>query len=212
MITIEEARRHYDEHDAAHDFDHVLRVWGLAQRLGPAEGADMEILQAAALLHDVGRPEQSRTGRCHAEVGAERARVILASHPAQQVEAVAQAIAEHRFRGDRRPTSVEARVLYDADKLDALGAVGVARAYAAGGVRGQRLWAEVSPAYAARTPLEGRDDLDSEEHTPVHEYQFKLSKLPARMCTAAGRKLAVERCTVMAAFFERLEREVKGEV
>ncbi len=212
MITIAEARRHYDEHDAAHDFDHVLRVWELAQRLGPAEGADMEILQGAALLHDVGRPEQSRTGRCHAEVGAERARVILAGQPAAKVAAVAQAIAEHRFRGDRHPTSVEARVLYDADKLDALGAVGVARAYAAGGVRGQRLWAEVSAAYAARSPLEGRDDLDAKEHTPVHEYLFKLSKLPERMCTAAGSEMARERQAVMAAFFARLEREVKGEV
>jgi uncharacterized protein len=211
MISIAIARKHYDEHDAAHDFDHVLRVWALAQRLGAAEGADMAILQAAALLHDVGRPEQSRTGRCHAEVGSERARVILAGHPAAQVEAVAQAIAEHRFRSDRRPTSVEARVLYDADKLDALGAVGVARAFAAGGVRGQRIWAPVSPEYAARSPLEGRDDLDSEEHTPVHEYMFKLAKLPERMCTAAGRALAIERREVMAAFYTRLEQEIKGE-
>lgn len=212
MIDAETARRYYAENDSAHSFEHVLRVWHLAQRIGLVEGADMEILQAAALLHDVARGEQSRTGRCHAEAGAEMARQILAGQAPDKVAAVARAIAEHRFRGERGPTSVEARVLYDADKLDAIGAIGIARAYAIAGARKQRLWAKVDQAYAARSPSEGRDDLEAEEHTPVHEYLFKLSKLAGRMCTEAGRSLAQARHAYMAAFFERLAREVIGEL
>jgi len=212
MITVEAARAYYDENDAAHSFEHVLRVWHLAERIGQAEGADMEVLQAAALLHDVGRGEQSRSGRCHAEVGAELARVILVGRPPDRIEAVARAIAEHRFRGNAIPSTLEARVLYDADKLDALGAIGVARAYAIAGERRQRLWAEVEPSYAQRPPAEGKDDLEDAEHTPVHEYLFKLSKLAARMCTATGRRLAQQRHAYMAEFFERLAQEVAGEV
>jgi len=212
MITIEAARTYYDENDAAHSFEHVLRVWRLAERIGHAEGADMEVLQAAALLHDVGRGEQSRSGRCHAEVGAELARAILAGQPPGKVEAVARAIAEHRFRGSAIPSTVEAQVLYDADKLDAIGAIGVARAYAIAGARRQHLWTEVDPSYAQRAPEEGKDDLENAGHTPVHEYLFKLSKLAARMCTATGRQLAQQRHAYMTEFFERLAQEVAGEV
>ena len=130
MITITEARQHYTAADTAHDFEHVLRVWRLVQRIGPAEGADMIVLQAATLLHDVARADELRTGVCHAAEGARRAQAILAGHPPAQVEAVAHAIAAHRFRGDVAPATLEARVLYDADKLDAMGAIGIARAYA----------------------------------------------------------------------------------
>jgi uncharacterized protein len=212
MIDPETAQRYYEEHDSAHGFDHVLRVWRLARRIGREEGADMQILQAAVLLHDVGRAEQMRTGACHAAVGARRAREILEGHPRERVERVAQAIAEHRFRGSRGPSSLEARVLYDADKLDAIGAIGVARAYAIAGATGQHLWASVSPEYANRPPTEGEGDLVSGMHTPVHEFRFKLIKLKERMFTSAGQTLAEERHRYMLGFFERLEGEVAGEL
>ncbi|MGC8838045.1 MAG: HD domain-containing protein, partial [Anaerolineae bacterium] len=98
VITVEEARALYTENDPAHGFDHVLRVLALAERIARAEGADLEIVRAAALLHDVGREEEARTGRCHAQVSAARAREVLHGHPPERVEAVAQAIAAHRFR------------------------------------------------------------------------------------------------------------------
>ena len=110
-ITPKLAREHYREADAAHDFYHVLRVLALAERIGSAEGADMEILRAAALLHDIGRPEESRDGSCHAQVGAERARQILSDWPQDEVEAVAHAIATHRYRNDAVPQTLEAKVL-----------------------------------------------------------------------------------------------------
>jgi uncharacterized protein len=198
MIEIQEARRYYTDSDAAHDFDHVLRVLALAERIGQAEGAMMEIVRAAVLLHDVARAEEERTGECHAKVGAEQARQILAGHPADKVEAVAQAISSHRFRDEVIPQMLEAKVLYDADKLDAIGAIGIARAYALAGKRGQRLWAE--------TPAEPL----STDYTPVHEFIFKLSKLKEALFTATARQIAEERHRYMVEFFARLEEEVRG--
>ena len=180
---------------------------------GEREGADLEIVRAAALLHDIGRAEEQRSGVCHAQYSAERARDILRGHPAERVEAVAQAIARASLsRGANGPSSLEARVLYDADKLDAIGAIGVARAYAIAGARKQRLWAAVSPAYAERAPEAGRDDLAAGEHTPVHEYFFKLAKLRERMYTATGRQLAEGRHAYMVGYFERLGQEIEGEL
>ena len=163
----------------------------------------MEIVRAAALLHDVARAEEERTGACHARAGAERARQILASHPADIVEAVAQAIASHRFRDEVAPQTLEAKVLYDADKLDAIGAIGVARAYALAGRRGQRLWAE--------TPTGSPAESLSTDHTPVHEFTFKLSQLKDALFTAAARQIAEGRHHYLVEFFARLKEEVQGE-
>ena len=203
MITIEEARHHYEGADAIHDFDHVLRVLALAERLAQAEGADLEIVRTAALLHDVARGRRERSMPDHAQAGAEYARHLLGGYPEEKVEAVAQAIAAHRFRSGPDPQTLEAEVLHDADKLDAIGAIGVARAFAYGGEKGQRIWAEVSPGYQESQETHY-------EHTPVHEYHMKLAKIQDRLLTESARRLAEERHAFMVAFFERLEREVRG--
>lgn len=212
MISIEEARSYYSGVDAAHNFDHVLRVWRLAERIGKAEGADMEILRAAVLLHDVARVAEDEGGPCHAQEGAKRAREILAGHPSEKVEAVAHAIATHRFRNSAVPQTLEARILYDADKLDAIGAIGVARAYAIAGRQAQRLWADVPHDYAQRSIEESRGDVTDAQHTPVHEYVFKLSKLKDILFTATAQAIAKDRHDYMVQFFKRLEQEVRGEL
>jgi len=208
VITIAEARHYYEGADAVHDFDHVLRVLALAERIGRAEGADMEIVRAAALLHDVGRKQAEADGLDHAAFAAERAREILTGQPDAKVEAVAHAIAAHRFRAGPEPATLEAQVLFDADKLDAIGAVGVARAFAYGGAHGQRLWAPVETVDMARWMAEGDDPQD---HTPVHEFVVKLSRLKERLFTPTGRAIAEERHAYMVAFFERFDAEVQGE-
>jgi uncharacterized protein len=203
MISIEEARQYYQGHESSHDFDHVLRVLALAERIARAEGGDLEVVRAAALLHDIGRAEEEATGGDHAAIGAARAREILAGHPPEKVEAVVTAIASHRFRSGPPPATPEARALFDADKLDAMGAIGVARAFARAGAHGQRLWVppDVAAAQGDGTP----------EHTPVHEFIVKLSRLREVMTTATGRAIAEERHAFMEAFFARLEAEVRGE-
>lgn len=211
MITVEEARALYADSDPAHGFDHVLRVLALAERIARAEGADLEVVRAAALLHDLGREEEARTGRCHAQLSAARAREVLRGHPPERVEAVAEAIAAHRFREGTPPCTLEAKVLYDADKLDAIGAVGVARAYVCAGMYGQHIWGEVPEGYADRPAEAGQGDGRDAAHTPVHEFVFKLARLRETLFTATGRRIAEERHQFMVAFFQRLEQEVRGE-
>jgi uncharacterized protein len=208
VITAAEARHYYAGADAVHDFDHVLRVLALAERIGRAEGANLEIVQTAALLHDVGREQAEAEGLDHAAFAADRAREILAGQPMAKVEAVAHAIAAHRFRTSPEPATLEAQVLFDADKLDAIGAVGVARAFAYGGAHRQRLWAPVESVDVARWTEEGDDP---HNHTPVHEFVVKLSRLKERLFTPAGRAIAEERHAYMVTFFKRLDAEVRGE-
>jgi len=208
LITIAEARRYYEAADAVHDFDHVLRVLALAEHIGRAEGADLEVVRAAALLHDVGREKAEADGLDHAVHAADRAREILAGQPAEKVEAVAHAIAAHRFRTGPEPATLEAQVLFDADKLDAIGAVGVARAFAYGGARGQRLWAPVETVDVARWLEEGDDPA---EHTPVHEFIVKLSRIKERLFTPTGRAIAEKRHAYMVGFFKRFDAEVRGQ-
>ena len=203
MIDLEKARQYYQGADAIHDFDHVLRVLALAERLARAEGADQEIVRTAALLHDMARGHGDRMATDHAQAGAEAARQILAGHPPGKIEAVAHAIAAHRFRTGPAPQSLEAKVLHDADKLDAIGAIGIARAFAFGGHEGQRLWAEVPPDYQETMGTRY-------EHTPIHEYHLKLVRIKDRLLTGSARQLAAERHAFMVGYFSQLEREVRG--
>jgi len=190
-----------------HDFDHVLRVLKLAERIARAENADPQVVRAAVLLHDVGRRQAEAAGVDHAMAAARRAKEILVGHPPMKVEKIVGAVAAHRFRTEPKPSTLESQVLYDADKLDAIGAVGVARAFAYGGAHGQRLWAPIESVDLERWQGEG-DDADI--HTPVHEFVVKLSRIRDHLYTATGRAIAAERHDYMVVFFERLAQEVKG--
>ncbi|MDY6876972.1 MAG: HD domain-containing protein [Chloroflexota bacterium] len=208
MITIEEARRYYEGADVVHDFDHVLRVLALAERIGRAEKADLEVVRTAALLHDVGRERAETAGLDHAAHAAGQAREILAGRSPAKVEAVAHAIAAHRFRTGPQPATLEAQVLFDADKLDVIGAIGVARAFAYAGAHNQRLWFPVENVDVDRWTEKGDDPRN---HTPVHEFIVKLSRVKERLFTPTGRAVAEQRHAYMVAFFERFDAEVRGE-
>jgi uncharacterized protein len=199
MITIEQARQFYNDDDPVHDFDHILRVLALAERIAAAEGADLEIVRAAALLHDAGRDEAQAAGQDHAEFAAARARQILDGAPPDKVEAVSAAILAHRFRAGPPPESLEGCVLFDADKLDA---------FAYSGRAGARLWTPVANDYLARWQ---KGQVAPGEHTAAHEFVVKLSRLKERLFTPTGRRIAAERHTVMVHFFERLADEVTGQ-
>jgi uncharacterized protein len=209
MLTVEQARELYRGAESGHDFDHVLRVLALAERLARAEGADLEIVHTAALLHDIARADEDETrGDDHAQMAAERASALLLARgmAPSKVDAVAHAIAAHRFRSSAPPQTLEAKILYDADKLDSIGAIGIARAFAISGALNQRLWSEVpSDAVATRNQRNA-------EHTAVAEFVVKLSKIRERVYTQTAHQIAEERHAFMTDFFERLEQEVKGEL
>ncbi len=210
-LEIDKVRRLYGEADSVHDFDHILRVLTLAERIAWAEGADVELVRTAALLHDWGRGEAVEQQLDHAQVASSRARRWLTArdYPPAKINAVTHAIAAHRFRTEPAPATLEAQVLFDADKLDAIGAIGVARAFAYGGAHNQRLWAPLAAVDLARWEDEGDDP---QRHTPVHEFVVKLSRIKDRLYTQAGRAIAAERHAYMAAFYERLAAEVQGKL
>jgi uncharacterized protein len=207
MITVEQARRHYPpSKGSAHGFDHVVRVLALAERIARAEGADLEIVRAASLLHDVTAEGVDRTN--HHASGAEKAQEILRElgHPADKVDAVVHCIRMHRFRSSDKadvPLSLEAQCLFDADKLDAIGAVGVARAFVYGAELGQPMWGKVSAEFKA-----GADT--GEVHTAHHEFYYKLRRISDRLFTRTGQRIATERHRYMVDFFARMAQEVEG--
>ena len=216
MLTLEDARAWYSGEDSVHGFDHIQRVCRLAQRLAQEESADQEIVYAAALLHDAQEPERPDRvavglgGRQeHHHTSANFARQVLQAEgwPAERAEAVLHCIRAHRFRDpSERPATLEAQVLFDADKLDAIGAVGAARAIAFSAQNGAPFYAPPSPAFLTKGQLE-----PGELHSAYHEYLYKLSRLKERLFTSAARNLAEERHQVMAAFFARLQQEAQGE-
>jgi uncharacterized protein len=190
----------------SHDWEHTLRVFRLCRRIAAAEGADIAVVCTAALLHDIGRSHQdvSNGAVCHAGRGAQLAAEIVAGLPLTkpQKENVIHCIRSHRFRGEQPPETLEARVLYDADKLDAIGAVGVARAYLFAGEVGARL--HNPDVRIEETRPYTRED------TGYREYRVKLRFIKDRMLTPTGRKLARARHRFMEAFFKRFMLEYEG--
>ena len=202
------AASYFRDSRGSHDWSHTERVYKLCVRIGEKEGANLEILRIAALLHDIGRNEQDRTkGQvCHAKVGAQLARQILedVGLESEKLERVIHCVRTHRFRGKHHPESIEAKVLFDADKLDSIGAVGVGRAFLFAG--------EVGAKVHNRGIDLSQTTSYSQEDTAYREFAVKLCKVKDRMLTREGRKIAEKRHRFMERFFERLHDEVEGKI
>jgi uncharacterized protein len=210
MPTIEQARSWYST-DPVHGFDHVQRVYRLASQIAEAEGADLAIVQAAALLHDAQgdrQPMEPDSRISHHHTSATFAAEILAEEvwSTKRIEAVQHCIRAHRFRDDSEPPeTIEAKVLFDADKLDAIGAVGVVRAIAYAITHHNPAYAEPSAQFLENYVLQ-----EGESHSAYHEFVFKLSKLKDRLYTPTARDIAAGRHQAMASFFEQLRQEMNG--
>jgi len=190
----------------SHDWDHTERVYRLCLRIGRKERADLDVLRLAALLHDIGREEEDRSnGRiCHATRGAVLALQILSHNgiDEQRSARVVRCIETHRYRGRLVPDSLEGKILFDADKLDSIGAVGIGRAFLFAGEVGARLH---DPKIEVR-----RTKPYTKEDTAYREFLVKLSKIKDRMFTAEGKRIARDRHKFMTGFFDRLNRETAG--
>ena len=213
FLTEDEARRLYHNGDAAHDFDHVLRVAETAVRIAGAEGADVTVVRLAALLHDAPgaaddgvRMTSGRGG--HHLAAAERAGALLSARGlgTAQTANVVHCIEAHRYR-DRsiQPQTLEAKCVYDADKLDSIGATGIARVFAYAGAHGNRLW---TTPHSEIT--DGGDARLGDAYTPVHEYVCKLRHILGGLYTETARRIGRERHAYMTAFFAQLDAEMAG--
>jgi uncharacterized protein len=201
--------------DAAHDYDHLVRVVALADKIQASEGGILPVIWAAVALHDIGQERERRDGGDHALIGAALAAELLKNSPFPQeyIPAVQQAIQEHRMTGGIIPQTLEARILYDADKLDCLGAIGIGRLYCITGRYNQKVYAPIPEDIVEPIdPQLIRNLRRRPDYSPYIEFQLLFGNLPDRMTTNTGRELAHERYTYMQEFFSRLQQEVEGEL
>jgi uncharacterized protein len=178
-------RKLYPE-DMVHGLDHVLRVRDIALKIAEAiaEPVDREVLEVAALLHDIGRVSRDKD---HAKRSAEIAYIILklACFPEDKVGKVVEAIQSHSFSEGVKPMSIEAKILSDADKLDALGVIGIARVFAFSGSRGRSL------------------------KESIQHFYDKILQLPNLLFTDIAKSIAIKRIDVVKKFLEDLEKEIE---
>ena len=193
--------------DSAHDEEHIYRVLYNALRIAQGEAdVDYDVLIAACLLHDIGRPEQFRDPTlCHARVGSEKAYCFLLDNGFGEEFAsrVRSCILTHRFRKAMEPKSVEAKILFDADKLDVTGALGIARTLMYKGNM-------TEPIYTKLPSGEISDGTQGGPDSFFREYKRKLERLYDRFYTKTGAALGKERQAIAAAFYESLYREVNA--
>jgi uncharacterized protein len=197
------AERRCQGNGPAHDWQHVLRVRANARRIAVAEGADPLVAATAALLHELfnypkDHPDAARSG----DVCAEHAQKILREAGAEEadIEPVCAAIRDHAFSKGIVPESLEARVLQDADRLDAVGAIGIARCFATAGELRRPFYDPDDPFCRGHVPDDRRFSLD-------HFYR-KLLRIESTLHTEEARKLARERVAFLRAYLTQLEKEI----
>ncbi|MDD4358874.1 MAG: HD domain-containing protein [Candidatus Pacebacteria bacterium] len=194
--------------NSCHDWEHTERVYNLAMHIGKIEKADLEVLALASLLHDVGRKAEEETkGKIdHALKGSEMAREILEKYGLNEkkIQKICHCIETHRSRANRIPESLEAKILYDSDKLDSIGAIGIGRIFSFAGHIG------------AKVHNKGVNLNEVEEYslddTAWREWELKLKHVFSRIYTDEGKRIAKERHEFMEGFFDRLNKEVDGEL
>jgi uncharacterized protein len=204
-IYAEVERRFTSFDDPAHGWEHVDRVYTLALQIAEQEGANRFIVGTAALMHDLGRTTGQHTAVHHADISVTLASELLTSHvlPAHVQDAILHAIAAHSYSRGIEPMTLEARVVRDADRLDALGAIGILRWAITGAVRRTSQTRSYHPT-----------DPFAEEHTPDdHTYMLdhfyaKLLKLSETMTTQTGRALAEQRTAFMYSYLDELKKEL----
>ena len=191
--------------DSAHDTEHIYRVLNLCLELAKYEnGVDFDILIISALLHDIGREIQFKNpSLCHAKVGSEMAYSFLIENNYQKdfAEKVRHCILTHRYRSENLPQTIEAKILFDADKLDATGLIGISRTLMYKGKVNEPLYVRTSDNEISVGILEG-------EISFFQEYKKKLEKLYDKFFTKRAEELALVRQKNAIFFYEKLLKEL----
>ena len=188
-----------------HDWEHTLRVMHNAELLMQDEvNVNKDVVRLGVLLHDIARADEIaiKGKQCHALRGSELAETILREENVEEElkMRIVSCVKKHRFRSSDKPITIEEKIVYDADKLDSVGAIGIGRAFLFAGRSGAKLHNTEEEALNSESY--------SEEDTAYREYLVKLRYIPEKMMTLAGRKIAKERVGYMTKFFKRLNEEI----
>ncbi|KQN43818.1 phosphohydrolase [Pseudomonas sp. Leaf48] len=189
--------------DGAHDLSHLQRVWHNVRLIQAQEGGDLEVLLAAVLLHDCVAVEKNSPLRSQAsQLAAQKASRVLAemAWSDSKIAAVAHAIEAHSFSANITPTSLEAKVIQDADRLDSLGMLGVARTFYVAGRMGSALYDPQDP--------EGHDRAYDDTRFCIDHFQTKLLHLADGFQTTTGQRLAYVRHDRLKGFLEQFKEEI----
>jgi uncharacterized protein len=191
--------------DPAHDLSHIVRVCSNARKIGEREGANMQVLMLAAMLHDAGsqpkgadEPQQSVSESSRAAEDFMKKKGV----PEDVIDQVLYAIDVHRFSKGICPTTLEARILQDSDRLDAIGAIGIARVFLTGGSLGRELYHPLDPFCRTREPDDLKWNLD--------HFFAKLLRLEVGMHTETAKDMAAKRAEVLRRYLGDLEMEIQG--
>lgn len=202
-------QQHIDNNDAAHDIHHFKRVWNTCRMIDAAEGykGDMLVLLTASYFHDLvavpkNSPDRNKASLYSAEKTSMLLRTLFEGYPRDRIESVAHAIHAHSFSAGVTPLTYEAKVLQDADRMEALGAIGIARTFYVAGLLHSGMFHPEDPLAHNRPPDDKAYALD--------HFQVKLLQLPARMNTESGKRLAETRAAVLTRFMHQLSAEAMG--
>jgi len=196
----------YFEGGDGHGFDHVDRVCRMAENISEGEDVDMDVVRAAALLHDVARSREDEFDVCHAEEGAKMAADILREmdFPEEKIGKVVHAISVHRYSKGMKAESREAEILQDADRLDVLGAIILTRVFAKCGKDGTLI-------YDPNVPV--MDKYNGSTTTGINHLKEKsLRIVPDSFKTSRAREIARGRYDYVKGFIDRFEKEWRGEL
>ena len=191
------------DNDPAHDFDHIMRVYTNAKKIVKEEKADEKLVLSAALLHDiVSYPKSSKRSKFSSIDSAKKSKIILKKYgfSKKEITIVSDAIKDHSFSQNKVPETLEGKILQDADRLDALGAIGIARVFATSGSLNRSFYNIDDPFCTKRNP---DDDLWAVDH-----FFNKLLKLESLMNTRSGKIEAKKRTNVLQEFLKQLKDEI----
>lgn len=202
--------KHTDQKDGSHDLGHFQRVWRTAQYINQEEGgnADPLILLTSAYFHDLvslpkNHPERNKSSLLSAEKTVRILEEAFPGFPPEKIEGVRHAIHAHSFSAAVAPQTPEAKILQDADRMEAIGAIGLARVFYTAGQLNQKL-------FHADDPLAIHRDLNDKLFALDH-FPLKLLKLPSLMNTRTGKRLATEKAAYLTDFLQRIRTEIAGD-
>jgi len=205
---------------SAHNFDHVMRVYNLALHLAENENVDLDVIKTASLLHDIGGKKEvdDSTGKTdHAIEGAKMAEPILNNlgYSKDKIKHIQNCIISHRYRTENKPQTLEAKIVFDADKLETVGAVGIARAFVWVGRNNAHIYRKTDINEYAEENLGGKINgriQDKTKHSPQINWETKDKYILNYLYTKKAKQIAKDRVIFSEIFFKRLEGEIDGKM
>ncbi len=207
-----------DDSDSAHNIEHVMRVYNLALKLAEHEKVDLDVIKIAVLLHDIGGANERKdpSGKTdHAVESAKLAKPFLQKLDLSKskIDLILDCIVSHRYRSEQKPKTLEGKIVFDADKLETVGAIGIARAFVWVGKNNAHIYRKTDIEKYAKENLCGKINgriQDKTKHSPQINWETKDKHVVEYLYTKKAKQIVKKRIEFSKIFFSKLEKEIKG--